>query len=157
MLKSKLALLLLLLSFTTTQAVADSVFTHAIIKLPFVVQVEEPWSRVITSQEQWQQFYGENKSYNTAIPNPLIAPDIDFNLYTVVVGGLSWRYSHTDIVVQSISSSSNKTYLSIALLSPGSHCTVTANVTYPNIAVLLPKPAGELNLYTLDYVHDCPA
>lgn len=155
-LKAKHVFLTLLLSVTAMQVCADNVFTHAILKLPFEVQEEAPWSRIITSQEQWQQFYDENKTYNSVTPTYFEAPPIDFELYTIVVGGLDWRYSHTDIVVQRVSTNSNSSFLSVALLSPGSSCVVTANITYPNIAVLLPKPAGELTIYTREYVYECP-
>lgn len=150
-------LLALLLCMAGTQALADSVFTHAILSLPFEVKIDAPWSRVITSQEQWQQFYDENTSYITVTPAPPVAPQIDFSTYTVVVGGLSAKtHSHTSIVVDRASTSSNSPFLNIALLSPGSRCTVTAQFKYPSIAVLLPKFAGELQIYTLEYVHECP-
>lgn len=155
MLKPKQVLLSLVLSFSAAQACAESVFTHALLQLPFVVQEEAPWSRIITSQDQWQQFYDENKKYNTPTPTEYVAPQIDFALYTVVLGGLDWRHSHTDIVVQRVSTSSNSPFLSVALLKPGSTCTVTAQISYPNIAILLPKPAGELTIYTTEYVHEC--
>lgn len=149
-------LFLLLFSFTSAQAIAESAFTHAIIKLPFEVQTETTWSRVITSQEQWQQFYDENKTYVSAIPFPHVPPIIDFELFTIVVGGLSWRYSHSDIVVQNVHTKSPNVLLQIAILSYGKNCVLTANVTYPNIAVMLPRPVGDLQISTEVYVKDCP-
>ena len=155
MLKVRHFFLSLFLGLAATQALADNPFTHAIIKLPFSVQVETPWSRVITSQEQWQQFYDENKTYVSAVPFPHLPAQIDFELFSIVVGGLGSNYSHTDIVVQNVSTGSNSPYLSIGLLSPGSSCMVTANIHYPNIAVMIPKPAGELTIYTREYLYEC--
>lgn len=148
---------LLFLSFASIQAVAENAITHAVIKLPFEVQANDTWSRVITSQVQWDQFYDENKTYVSAVPFPHIPPAIDFELFSIVVGGLSWKYSHSDIVVQNVRTTTPNVFLKIAILSYGRNCVLTANVTYPNIAVVLPKPVEELQISTDVYVKDCPA
>lgn len=153
--QAKNLLLMLLLSLFASQAAAESLFTHAIIRLPFEVRVEEAWSQIITSQAQWQQFYTDNRPPIFASPSPLVAPEVDFSEYIVVVGGLGVKYSHTNIVVEKVSAGSTDINLSIALVSPGSTCTVTTEAKYPNIAVLLPKPAGELTIYTQEYFHEC--
>ena len=155
MLKAKQLLLLLLLGFATTQSFAANPFTHAIIKLPFEVKVGSPWSRIINSQEELQQFYDENKTYVSATPFPHVPPVIDFDIFSVVVGGLDWSYSHSKILVESVDTSSSSPYLSVVILSPGGNCALAGITRYPNIAVMIPKLAGELQIYTQEYVKDC--
>ena len=155
MLKAKLLFLFLLLSLITTLSYAQSPFTHAIIKLPFEVKIDSPWSRIIKSQEQLQQFYDENRTYISATPFPHVPPVIDFDVFSIVVGGLDWRYSHSKILVESVDSSSSTLYISAVILSPGGNCARAGFISYPNIAVLVPKHTGDLRIDTQEYVKDC--
>lgn len=105
------------------------------------------------SQDQWQRFYAENGHYHTVDP---VAPQIDFDAYTIVVGGLSWRGSHKKIVVEDSVDNGDDKNIQVAIVTPGSRCALAMLIDYPNIAILIPKPAGTINIHTRVAVVDCP-
>ena len=148
--------LFIALCCTVSQTYADSVFTYAMLKLPFEVQSEESWSEVISNQQQWQQFYSGSADHLTIWPaGSYTAPQIDFDAYDIVVDGMNYKSSHSDIMVQYLTESSNITYLGITIVTPG-NCTVTMDLRYPNIAILVPKLKNELKISTRVADYFCP-
>lgn len=128
------------------------VFTHSIIKVPFEVRADEPWSQIIETQEEWIEFY-ETHALNYLQPDSELAipPTFDFDSYTIVAGGLDGSYTHSNLMIGQVTSS----YIAAAILTPEGQCNFTAGISWPQIVVLIPKPTQPLSIYTTEYKFDC--
>jgi len=131
----------------------DNKLTHAIIDMP-EVRVENPLSQIINTPEDWEIFF----QTNTAIYNGgagLVTPEFDFEKFTIIAGGLGSDYWYSEVMVRSVTITDSATYVSILILTPGQGCDGLQEITYPTIAILVPKPNGEFVFSVSELIADC--
>ena len=148
-------LILCTLCSLSLKASADSIFSYAEINIPFEVKVDGSWVQVIESQEEWQSFYsayairiGESDSETET------APDIDFNHYTIIAGGLGAGSAARSLMIERVGDSDTTTYVS-ALVLQRVGCVVLAVATFPTIVILVPKPKNDLQFFLREATIDC--
>lgn len=135
---------------------SDSIFDHAVLKVPFEVREKHPWSQTIESQDEWELFYRTNAAVYVGPNSELLsAPAIDFGQYTVVAGGLGSSYSHSTIMIKYVRDQGPYTSLVAVILTPGTSCNVPSMISYPTIVVLIPKPDDDLKLSVSEIVNEC--
>lgn len=164
--KMRRAAFLLALFVYGGQALADSEFSHSILELPFVIETDAPWYQVIDSQQSWQNFYSEKGgSVTESSAEGLVAPQIDFDTFSIVVGGLGYEYRASKIVIQSVEDRGGVKKIRALILRPdletllleGRICWVPMSSQFPTIAVLIPKPEGEVVISSHTLTMDCNA
>jgi hypothetical protein len=152
----KIALLFSTLSWGTTQVLAASVFSYAQINVPFEVRVDGGWVQVIEDQATWEAFYVEHAEVYLGQDSELITPpELDFKTYTVIAAGLGAGSSGRSLMIEYVKGTSSTTYVSALILRTGGSCIITANVTYPTLVVLIPKPQETLKLFSKESVFEC--
>lgn len=91
-----------------------SIFSHTVLKLPFDHRSEKPWSKIIHTQEEWELFYNKLLDDNLSESNTvdIIIPQIDFDTFQIITGGLGFRSGGGDRVsVGEINELSNVIYI----------------------------------------------
>lgn len=145
---------LLFTVFLSTSAFAD-VFTHAIIDMPFQVQSDQPWSQVFENQTDWNAFYEANVPNHVTAGSPeAIPPEFDFEKYSIVAGGLHPGYSASELAVLDVVNGT-ETNVSVLIVTPGAGCVSASVVSWPTIAILIPKPTGEIRIHSRQTFFDC--
>ncbi|MES3007035.1 MAG: hypothetical protein V4751_04610 [Pseudomonadota bacterium] len=143
------------LCLASTQASAANVFSYAQINVPFEVRVNGTWAKVIENREAWEAFYKENAGKYLAPESELNNPPLfDFGAYTVIAGGLGEGGAGRSLMIENVRGGST-TYVGALVLLADSSCNVTANVTYPTMVILIPKPQGKLQLNSREAVFSC--
>ena len=152
------ALFVVYIMLCSSLALAEEVFTHSVIKLPFEVHETSPWSQMIETQAEWDRFYrdGLTAYIGAEAAEQTIPPQFDFERYAVVAGGLGSAYPVSDILVHKVNLSGGSPSLSMVILSPGDSCSVVTAVYYPTIALLIPRPAASLQFYVREVFNECP-
>lgn len=170
--KARIVISFMLLIVTLTvvtfkSAVAQEVFTHAVIDLPFEFwaegedgvpdyRIQKDWVRVFQTQEEWDLFYKEPFPDGFTAPSELRdPPQLDFENNTVIVGGTGFNTSGHSIAVSSVVNTPTVAYIDFFVVSPGRNCITTAQVTWPTIAILIPKAEGSMFFHKRDAVFDC--
>lgn len=140
----------------STQASAANVFSYAQINVPFDVKADVTWVKVIENRDAWEAFYKENAGKYLAPESELnIPPQFDFEAYTIIAGGLGAGSSGRSLMIEYVKGGGSTTYVGALVLLADVGCAVTANVTYPTIVILLPKPQGKLQLFSREAVFFC--
>lgn len=152
-----LSIVTLMVITSASTAQEHDVFSHAVLRLPHDLKSEEPWTRVINTQEEWQLFYDELFAENEMPPVSLPAPLLDFENYLLLAGGLGIRSSGGFTVsVESVHEFENEIFIQVLEILPGVHCVVTAAITYPSAAILIKKTNKPFKSSVLKATHDCP-
>jgi len=139
------------------QEVPDFIYSHTVLKLPYEFKVDEPWSRVITTQEEWEKFYlqliDENAGDTTIT---FVTPKIDFNTYQVITGSIGFRSSGGySVSVEKIHELNDAVAIDVIVTKPGSNCVVPAMVTYPSTAILIKKTTKPIRFYSSQFTLEC--
>lgn len=140
------------------QEVPDFIYSHTVLKLPYEPKVDEPWSRVITTQEEWEKFYLQlidENARDTTIT--FVTPKIDFNTYQVVTGSIGVRSSGGySVSVEKVYELSDAIIaINVIVTRPGSYCVVAAMVTYPSTAILIKKTTKPIQFYSSQFTQEC--
>lgn len=144
------------LCLVSTQASAANVFSYAQIDVPFDVKTDGTWVKIIESREAWDAFYRENAGKYLAPESELnIPPQFDFDAYTVIAGGLGAGSAGRSLMIEYVKGGGTTTYVGALVMRTGGGCDITANITYPTIVILLPKPQGRLQLFSREAVFFC--
>lgn len=149
-------LFIIVLSFLC-KANADDYFSHSIIDLPYEYEVEEPWMMILDSDDALEAFYIKTvEKYLDLGYEVKPMPEVDFNRYTLVVGGLGFQSSGSiDLAIGRIIELSDTIYINAIQIVPGRGCAVTADVAYPTTGILLKKTNKKIIAYLDKAVSDC--
>ncbi len=151
----KAAIIFSILCWSCIQASANSVFSYAQINVPFEVRVDGTWIQVIEDQEDWEAFYAENaQNYYEPDSEFSIPPEIDFEAYTIIAGGLGAGSANRSLSISSVNADSSATHVN-ALVLTGRGCIVLAVATYPTVVILIPKPMADVRVSTREAFYDC--
>lgn len=147
----KFMVLIVCLQFAAMPAAAEEFFTHAVLNLPFEVYVDGTWVSVFESQEDWDLFYNEHvpdyidESFELRYP-----PEFDFENYMVIAGGLGVDVFGDRLSIEKVIATSSTVYIIALVVSKGVGCGTLAVVRWPTIAILIPKPEGEIEFFRSD-------
>lgn len=147
----------LMIMVTASNAQAADIISYSVLKLPYELRSEEPWLKIINSPEKWQAFYQQLFS-DTLFdpPTAIVAPQIDFEHYQIVAGGLGMRASGGyAVLVANVDETDEAVYLQVLELNPGSGCLVTMALTYPSTAILLKKSDKPIHLTMTKLINEC--
>jgi hypothetical protein len=151
----KAATIFSVLCWSPIQASASSVFSYAQINVPFEVRVDGSWVQIIENREDWEAFYVENaQNYHEADSDLNTPPDIDFEAYTIIAGGLGAGSANRSLSISSVNANSSATHVN-ALVVTGRGCVVLAVATYPTVVILIPKPMADVRVSTREAFYDC--
>ena len=136
-----------------------SIFSYTVLKLPFDHRNEEPWSKIIHSQEEWELFYSELLDDNLAESNAVnfITPQIDFETFQLITGGIGFRPSGAySVSVGKVIELSDVIHIEVFVISPGKNCVVTADVAYPSTTILIRKTDKPIQFSSSQLIFECP-
>tara|TARA_R110002073_G_scaffold194720_3_gene353780 strand:+ start:1292 stop:1591 length:300 start_codon:yes stop_codon:yes gene_type:complete len=72
---------LMTMSTVTVAQETPSIFSHILLKLPFSFKSEEPWSKIIRTQKEWEislELLEESESFTVI---PALLPQIDIEAF----------------------------------------------------------------------------
>ncbi|MCB0173117.1 MAG: protease complex subunit PrcB family protein [Nitrosomonas sp.] len=132
-------------------------YSHVVLDLPFDHISEEPWSKIIDNQEEWADFYlnliEENAPDSVA---SYILPEIDFETFRVVTGGIGVRTSGGHSVsISKVVETTDAVYIEVLVIKPDGNCLVTANITYPSAAIMIRKSDKPISFSSTELTHIC--
>jgi len=135
-------------------AQASGLFSHAVLNLPHDLRSEEPWGRLISTQQAWETFYVE--LFSGSQPGPSSIPQIDFELYQVVAGGLGMK-SHGGhaILVDNVNELEDTISVHVLIVAPGENCFVITAIDYPSAAILVPKTNKPFHFFVSNLINQC--
>src|SRR5680860_55405 len=84
---------LMTMSTVTLAQEVPSTFSHIVLKLPFSFKSDEPWSEIISTQREWEvslELLEESEDFTLI---PALLPQIDFETFQLVAGGIGFRPS----------------------------------------------------------------
>ena len=135
-------------------AQASGLFSHAVLNLPHDLRSEEAWGRLVSTQREWETFYKDLFSGNPLDLSSI--PQIDFELYHVVAGGLGMKpnggYSLT---VANVFELEDAISVHVLIVAPGDNCFVTTAIDYPSTAILVPKTNKPFHFFFSNLVNQC--
>jgi hypothetical protein len=139
------------------KANAEDYFSHSIINLPYEYEVEEPWVMILDSDDDLEAFYKKTiKKYLDFGYEVKPMPEIDFNQYTLVVGGLGFQSTGANhLAIGRIIELSDTIYINAVKIVLGRGCAGTADVVYPTTGILLKKTNKKIVAYLEKAVSDC--
>ncbi|MEQ1637352.1 MAG: protease complex subunit PrcB family protein [Methylococcales bacterium] len=139
------------------KACAADQFSHTVLKLPYEPQNSSPWGKVINTWAEWSAFYGELLDANQPTPFSIALPEIDFDQYTLVAGGVGVKSSGGYVVsVASVDEVEDSVYIHVLNVSPGAGCPVTLMVKYPSTAILIKKATKPIRFFVTNVTSECP-
>lgn len=130
----------------TNNAYSFESFSHSIIKFPYEYRGEEPWIRVLNSQEDLEAFYYSTvEIYEDSGFELEPMPEIDFEKYTLVVGGLGEQnHGGVELAIGRVDQTSSHVYISAFQINYVG-CFTTANVHWPTTGILLNKTSKDIS------------
>ena len=149
----------LMMSTVIVAQEVPSIFSHTVLKLPFDYQSEEPWSKIIHTQAEWELLYNELLDDNLAEGNTVdfIIPQIDFETFQVVTGGIGFRPSSAySVSVGKVIELSDVIHIEVFVINPGGNCSVSADVAYPSTTILIKKTDKPIQFSSSQLIFECP-
>ncbi len=156
--KTFLIIVLMTMGTVSVAQEVPSIFSHTVLKLPFDLQSEEPWSRIIRTQEEWTLFYNELVGDTLATDDAAVfaIPEIDFETYQIVTGGIGFRSSGGyRVSVEKVHELSDVIYIDVIVVSPGPNCASTDATTYPSTTVLIKKTNKPIQFFSAHTLNEC--
>lgn len=145
----------------------QDVFSHTVLLLLDNPRKDKPWSRVITSQEEWETFFNEPLAYIDFFGgNAPVAPQFDFEKYQILTGGLGIKRSPSFIdyilSVEKVTQTETEIVVHILNVAPSGAClkAIDNSFDYPNYpatAVLVKKTDKPFRFEISNSTTDCPA
>lgn len=143
--------------FAQSLALASDIYSHIVLELPYELRSDEPWVRIINTQEDLEQFYNELIADNFVIPSEAEpAPEIDFVNFQMIAGGLGSR-SHGGyrLLIEKVFVLENEILINVLSIIPGDHCATIAAITYPSVAFLIRKTDKPIRFSVSELTGDC--
>lgn len=153
----KILAVMILVMAVQVPAYSDEVFSHTVLLMPHELGNEKPWLKLIKSQQEWEDYF-----YSTmaAITYPQgkapVAPEMDFNNFQVIAGGLGLRSSGGyNLAIDNVRQFGGVTYIHVLDISPGPGCLVTTALTYPSITVMVKKTETPIRYSVSSLISPC--
>ncbi|MES3008438.1 MAG: protease complex subunit PrcB family protein [Pseudomonadota bacterium] len=138
-------------------ALSKDIYSHVVLNLPFDLRTNGQWVKVIDNPKDWADFYESLRpALADYVPGYFSAPEIDFNNFVIVAGGLGYRNSGGDrLSIESVIDAGDRVYVSALAVSAGAGCAVTMAVTYPTVAIMIRKADKPISVFLGKAVSDC--
>ncbi len=147
-----------IMMIVTTTAHSSEFISHAVLTLPDDPRIEDPWDRVINTQEEWESFFYSTTAHMTFLQSEApIAPQINFDVYQIIAGGLGMKPSGGNVLsVQSVQELDDKIAVNVIIVKPGSTCSTIQTISYPSATVLIYKTDKPMEFTVLQTISECP-
>jgi len=123
------------------------------LQLPVFSGISEKTRDVIRTEQDWEAFWAQ--VYGNMSPRPP-APSIDFTSRMVIVAATGTRRSGGFLIrIESVLRNGDGYDVGVLETDPGPSCVVTAGVTAPVTAVVVPVAPGEVHFFERKTVLDC--
>lgn len=154
---NKVIALFTLLMAIMTSAHSSDIFSHTVLTLPDNPRIEEPWSQTITTQQEWETLFYSTTAHMTFLQGKApIAPQLDFETYQVLAGGLGVKPSGGNILsVESVKELNDIIEIHVLSIKPGSTCFSIAMISYPSTTVLIKKTDKPFRFTISNSISDC--
>lgn len=140
-----------------SSAYAVEAFSFAVLQLHHELKSESPWSRVINTQKEWQTFY-DQLTEGLVFIVPELPPQIDFEQYQVITGGLGKRPTGGyAVVVDRVDELSDALYVSVLEVTPSKDCVLTQAITHPSTAIMIKKTTKPIKFSLAKLTRECAA
>ena len=145
-----------LLLAISTPAFSWDFFSYTELHFPDVMK-DEPWLEVIDNHEDWEAFYlGVAPLFTDLAPELQIVPEIDFDNFTVIAGGLGIRPSRASrLSVESVINAGDTVFVNLLWVVAGQYCASPASTEYPTTVMLIRKSDKQLTFHLDEVVHEC--
>lgn len=147
---------LMTMSTVTVAQEVPSTFSHIVLKQPFSFASEEPWSRIIRTQEEWEislELLAESENH---IVIPALLPQVDFETFQLIAGGIGFRPSGGySVSVSDVIELDDVIHIRVFVVSPGKNCIVTAQATYPLTLILIRKSDKPIQFSSSQLTDEC--
>lgn len=147
---------LMTISTVTLAQEVPGIFSHTVLKLPFSFKSEEPWSQIIRTQKEWEmslELLEESEVFSVI---PALLPQIDFETFQLVAGGIGFRPSGGyRVSVSEVIELDDVIHIEVFVVSPGKNCIVTTQVTYPFTAILIRKTNKPIQFSSSQLTDEC--
>lgn len=132
-------------------------FSHGTLTILSSPKNEQPWSQVITNQDDWRAlFFTGIEAMTFAQGSAPNAPTIDFDQYQVLSGGLGVRTTggHS-LVVKKVRETQTQVIIDLLEISPAKGCLTFAALTYPSTTIFIKKTDKPLSFNISQLTESC--
>ena len=129
------------LMITISTAYSSDFFSHTVLSLPDDPRIEEPWSKTITTQQEWESYFYSTTAHMTFPQGEApIAPQLDFVNYQILAGGLGMKSSGGNILsVENVQELDDIIDIHVLAIKPGASCFSIEMISYPSTTILVKK------------------
>ena len=150
--------LILLMMVTLSTSHASDLFSHTVLTLPDDPMNEEPWKKVINTQEDWESFFYARTAHIFS-PEPFIAMEIDFEKYQVLTGGFGEKPFGHSLSIEQVIELDNEIHVVVLDIQPGLDCVrafVPFGPSYPSATVLVKRTDKPFKFIVSQLIEQCP-
>jgi hypothetical protein len=151
--------LLLLMMTTLSISHASDLFSHTVLILPDDPRTEEPWKKIINTQEDWESFFYARTAYTTYLQGQApIAMEIDFEKYQVLAGGLGEKPHGHSLSVEQVIELENEIHVVVLDIQPGLDCVrafIPLEPSYPSATVLVKRTGKPFKFIVSRLIEEC--
>lgn len=133
-------------------------FSHGVLVIPGGgPENEQAWSKVITNQADWKNFFRANFALMTFLIGYVpTLPDIDFDKYQILSGGLGVKPSTGySLVVNNVAETNTHIIIDILEISPEAGCLTMPILTYPSATFYIKKTEKPLQFNLRKLTESC--
>jgi hypothetical protein len=139
---------------------ASDLFSHTVLTLPDDPMTEEPWKKIINTQEDWESFFYARTAYTTYLQGQApIAMEINFEKYQVLAGGLGEKPHGHSLSVAQVIELENEIHVVVLDIQPGLDCVrafIPLEPSYPSATVLVKRSDKPFKFIVSQLIEQCP-
>ncbi len=151
------AITLFVLMITMSTAYSSDFFSHSVLSLPDDPRIEEPWSKIITTQQEWESYFYSTTAHMTFPQGEApIAPQLDFVNYQILAGGLGMKPSGGNILsVENVQELDDIIDIHVLSIKPGTSCFSIEMISYPSTTILVKKTDKPFRFTISNSIAEC--
>jgi hypothetical protein len=151
------AVTLFVLMITMSTAYSSDFFSHTVLSLPDDPRIEEPWSKTITTQQDWELYFYSTTAHMTFLQGEApVAPQLDFENYQILAGGLGMKPSGGNILsVENVQELDDIIDIHVLSITPGASCVSIAMISYPSTTILVKKTDKPFRFTISNAIAEC--
>ena len=132
-------------------------FSHTVLTLPDHPMINEPWSKVITNQKDWESFFYAQTAHISYFEGQAPSPEnLDFDNYQILTGGLGVKNSGGySLIVEGVFELDDEIDLRVLEIKPSENCLTPAVMSYPSATVLIKKTNKPFKLSISKLINEC--
>jgi hypothetical protein len=138
-------------------AFAADIYSHIVLKLPYELRKDEPWIKVIQTQEELESFYYQLVIDSLVLPaeaEPV--PIIDFHNFQMIAGGLGVRYYIGDrLLIEGVHEMDDVVILQVLEVRKTGICLVLPALSYPSATILIKRTDKPIRISVSTVLDEC--